>query len=120
MKQALAPGNSTTFDQLQLVITRTRHGEGLGIAMRDEGVAGEFDVVVWQVNRSMRAYGIIREGDRVLTIGGALAVAALIGLSVYLVCFAPPPEAKKRRPRRRSAQNIPSDDVCKKVELYHT
>ena len=70
MKQALAPGNSTTFDQLQLVITRTRHGEGLGIAMRDEGVAGEFDVVVWQVNRSMRAYGIIREGDRVLTIGG--------------------------------------------------
>ena len=70
MKQALAPGNSTTFDQLQLVITRTRSGEGLGIAMRDEGVAGEFDVVVWQVNRSMRAYGIIREGDRVLTIGG--------------------------------------------------
>ena len=65
MKQPLQPGNSTTYDQMEIVIQRTRRGEPLGVFMRDED-----GVLVYEVTRGQRAYGIVREGDRVLSVGG--------------------------------------------------
>ena len=67
MSQPLHPKSSLgTYDSLIVVILRTRRGEGLGIGMRDD-VGG---VLVYEVHRGQQAHGLIREGDRVISVGG--------------------------------------------------